>query len=232
MADIYWLRTVQYYGSERLFSQGKGYTLLRPLIDITTALDPRLELAYRYGAVFLSEDWPVGAGNPKQGIEVLESGVAALPGSWRLRWDLGSSWFFFMKNPRKAAEVLVQAESLPGAPYWLASLAAKFLEGDDRASAREIWRRQHESGDGSMRDNALYHLQTLDALDARDALNAASARFHDERGRFAASLEELADRGFIRRVPTDPTGVPFQYNPEDGQVAISRESRLWRSKYE
>jgi len=53
-ADVYWLRTVQYFGGERLFRADKRFELLRPLVDITTTLDPRLEIAYRYGAIFLS----------------------------------------------------------------------------------------------------------------------------------------------------------------------------------
>ena len=54
----------------------KRFELLRPLIDITTTLDPRMEIAYRYGAIFLSEPPPLGAGRPREGIEVLEQGVA------------------------------------------------------------------------------------------------------------------------------------------------------------
>ena len=60
-ADIYWLRTVQYFGAERLFSPGKRFELLEPLTEITTTLDPRLEVAYRYGAIFLGERVPLGS---------------------------------------------------------------------------------------------------------------------------------------------------------------------------
>ena len=65
-ADVYWLRTVQYYGGQRRFATDKPFDLLRPLIDITTTLDPRLEIAYRYGAIFLSEPPPTGAGRPRR----------------------------------------------------------------------------------------------------------------------------------------------------------------------
>ena len=233
LADVYWLRAVQYYGSERAFNPDPTYDNLRPLIDITTALDPRLELAYRYGAIFLSEDRPVGAGEPDQGLEVLERGVRALPGSWRLRWDLGAHWFFFMKDPKRAAAVLTGAKSIPGAPYWLDNLAARFLEGDDRNSAREIWRHQYEIGEGGVRDNALYNLQVLDALDVRDAYNAATERFRSAGGRNPSSLRELAEVGYVREpAPRDPTGVPFVYDAKAGRLRIARTSRLWRSKYE
>ena len=233
LADIYWLRTVQYYGSQRAFNPEPHYKNLRPLIELTTTLDPRLELAYRYGAVFLSEGYPIGADQPEQGIEVLEKGVRELPDSWRLRWDLGAHWFFFMKDAKRAATVLREATGVPGAPYWLESLAARFLEGDDRASAREIWRRHYETGEGGMKENALYNLQLLDTLDLKDAYNAAIERFRQASGRAPESIGELARKGYVKDpAPRDATGSAFVYDAAAGRVKIARSSRMWRSKYE
>ena len=232
LADIYWLRTVQYYGGQRAFSAEKRYELLRPLIDITTTLDPKLELAYRYGAIFLSEAWPSGPGKPVEGVEVLEKGVQALPLSWRLRWDLGSVWYFFLKDDKRAAQVLIDASKIPGAPFWLESLAGSMLVKGDRAVSREIWRRQYENGWGNMKDNALHHLQLLDALDARDALDETIARFAERAGRRPRSFEEMVSMGLLRSAPTDPTGVPFEYDAGRGRARISRRSTLWNPKYE
>src|SRR6201989_3064970 len=39
LADIYWTRAVQYFGS-RHFNGARRYDLLAPLLDITTDLDP------------------------------------------------------------------------------------------------------------------------------------------------------------------------------------------------
>src|SRR6267142_694790 len=41
LADIYWMRAVQYYGGKRL-KNDPGFRLLEPLIDIATTLDPQL----------------------------------------------------------------------------------------------------------------------------------------------------------------------------------------------
>ena len=60
-ADLYWLRTVQYFGGKRLRDPEKRFDLLEPLLDITTDLDSHLKIAYSYGAVFLSEPLPEGA---------------------------------------------------------------------------------------------------------------------------------------------------------------------------
>src|SRR4030095_15235032 len=58
-ADIYWIRAVQYYGGTKLSKEEKkDYSFLFPLLDITTTLDPRFNIAYRFGAVLLSEGYP------------------------------------------------------------------------------------------------------------------------------------------------------------------------------
>ena len=119
LADMYWLRTVQYFGGQRVYAEGKHFDLLHPLIDIATTLDPRLTIAYKYGAIFLSEPKPLGAGDPKSGIAVLEKGVAAMPENWRLRQDLGFFHFLFLKD---AASAVADSQRGGGDP-WCAILA-------------------------------------------------------------------------------------------------------------
>jgi hypothetical protein len=228
LTDLYWLRTVQYFGRQRLFSKQKSYALLRPLVEITTDLDPRFELAYRYGAIFLSEPWPNGPGKPREGVEVLEKGIRALPHSWRLRFDLACILFMFLEDAPRASRVLTDSARLPGAPFWMESLAARFMMKDNRAAARELWRRQLEQGFGFMKENAAYHLQILDALDLRDALGRLVERFAQAHGRRPRSLQELVGAGLLRGVPGDPAGVPFDYDPETGKVRVSARSKLYK----
>ena len=66
LADIYWTRAVQYFGSHHARS-AEEYNLLYPLLDITTTLDPKLIIAYRFGAIFLEEPPPAGSGSARQG---------------------------------------------------------------------------------------------------------------------------------------------------------------------
>jgi hypothetical protein len=233
MASVYWLRAVQYYGHQRAFTTSPDYALLGPLIEITNALDPRLELAYRYGAIFESEAWPLGAGRPEEGIKILERGIEALPDSWRLRWDLGGIWFFFMKDDRKAAQVFLDAAKLPGAPFWLQSLAASVLiQGGHRDISRRIWKEQYEHSQGAIRDNAFFHLQQIDALDEVETLSTLASAFAKRAGRLPASPRELVDAGLVARIPRDPSGVAFAYDPNTGRFNIARASKFWRSRYE
>src|ERR1700733_13768188 len=45
LADIYWTRVVQYYG-KNVGAQNADFSLLWPLLDVTTTLDSHLVVAY------------------------------------------------------------------------------------------------------------------------------------------------------------------------------------------
>jgi hypothetical protein len=229
-ADLYWIRTVQYFGGKRAFSQDRNFALLEPLIDITVTLDPRLDIAYRYGAVFMAEPKPAGAGRPHNAVKLLERGVAANPHNWRLRKELGYFHFIFLNDPHKGAEVLLQAAELPGAAYWLRTLAADMLgRGGDRETARTVWMQMYqEEEQGAIKANAHTNLQILDSLDLRDGLQHRVLEFGYRTGRRPHSLQELVTSGLIRSVPADPSGTPFEYDPKTGIVSVSRRSPLWR----
>jgi hypothetical protein len=228
-ADIYWLRTVQYFGGQRLYSRDKKFELLMPLIDITTTLDPRLVIAYKYGATFLCERPPEGAGRCDQGIKVLERGVAAMPGDWRLRQDLGFFHFIFQHDPERAAEVLMEASKIPGAAFWLKNLAAMCLaKGGQRDAARAIWRKIYDQSEGPMKDNALQHIEVLGAYDAAEDLQSMVAAVERRTGRRPETLEELRKAGLIRGAPVDKSGAPFLYDRQSGTVRVSPRSKLWR----
>jgi hypothetical protein len=231
-ADVYWLRTVQYFGGQRLFSQEKDFALLRPLVEITTTLDPRLEIAYRYGAVFLSEAPPTGAGRPREGIEVLEKGVRNLPLSWRLRQHLGFFNFLYLGDAQRAAAVLEEAAELPGAAFWLRTLAADLLaRGGDRASSRKMWQRMHDQNEeGILRENARLQLAIIDSLDLADHLAGLVDEFARRFGRRPERLRELQGAGLWGGPLSDLNGVPFRYDVSTGQVSISQDSQLWRPR--
>jgi hypothetical protein len=230
-ADLYWLRTVQYFGGQRLFAKGKRFELLEPLVGITTTLDPRLEIAYRYGAIFLSEPAPVGAGRPKSGVALLEKGVRALPQAWRLRQDLGFFTFIFLRDSKRAAQILVEAAEIPGAAYWLRTLAADILNrGGDRTASRKMWQQMYDQAEGDfIKVNAREHLRILDALDQADRLTEAVRLFERQTGRRPGRLEELVGPGLRPADLIDANGNPFAYDPVKGIVTVSRKSGLWRA---
>jgi hypothetical protein len=229
-ADLYWLRTVQYFGSERRFAQERRFDLLRPLIEITTDLDPRLEVAYKYGAIFLAERAPDGAGRPHEAIEVLEKGVRANPRSWRLRQDLGFFHYLFLHDAQRASEVLMEAADVPGAAFWLRTLAADLLlKGGERSASRRMWQQMYEQAEeGVIKQNARFRLLSLDSEEAADRLTAAVEEYARRFGRRPARLEDLPPAGLWKGPLKDAGDVPFSYDAETGRVTVSRSSTMWR----
>ena len=103
LADIYWMRAVQYYGGKRL-DDSSDFELLGPLIRIATTIDPHLLHAYRFGAIFLSER-ETGADRPEEAVPLLEKAIRHNPGRWELYRDLGFVYHWYLEDFNKAAEV-------------------------------------------------------------------------------------------------------------------------------
>ncbi len=228
-ADVYWIRAIQHYGGDRL-SKGGGakYELLYPLLDITTTLDPRFTIAYRFGAIFLAEPYPGGPGRPDLAIALLLKGLRAEPGKWQYLHDIGFVHYWQRRDAREAARWFQRAAEVPGAPNWLQPLAATMLiHGGDRASSRFLWQQLRDSADQEwMRALAERRLLQLQALDVIDRLEPAVRRF-------AASAdppytwERLVRAGVVRGVPLDPAGVPFELGAWSAVVRVSPESPLY-----
>lgn len=229
LADVYWVRAVQYYGGTRLSaSSTKRYDLLYPLLDITTSLDPRFNIAYRFGSIFLAENYPGGAGRPDLAIALLEKGFRANPARWQYLQDIGFVYYWWMGDYRRAGEWFNKAADVPGAPWWLRSLAAVTLaQGGDRQSSRRLWQALRETADNDwLRNNADLRLAQLDALDAIDQLTMVVRDFTARTGAIPASWDAIVQVRLLRGIPLDPTGVPYVLNAGTGDVTVGVESHL------
>ena len=193
-ADVYWIRAVQHYGGTRLAAgTRKQYDLLYPLLDLTTSLDPYFDIAYRFGAIFLAEEQPGGAGRPDQAIALLQKGLGAQPGNWRFAEDIGFTYYWWIRDYPAAASWFRRAADMPGAPEWLTPLAAVTLaEGGSRSSSRTLWTQVRDSAEAdSLKNQAQFRLSQLDAMDQIDALDHAIATFRTRAGSLPASWVDL-----------------------------------------
>jgi len=225
-ADVYWIRAIQHYGGDRLSAERRQrYELLQPLLDLTTTLDPYFTVAYRFGAIFLSEQPPGGPGRPDQAIALLEKGAAAQPHRWEFLHDIAFVHYWHLKDPVTAADYFRRAAAVPGAPGWLRPLAATMLSARDRSSARVLWQEILKSDQPWMQRTAHRSLSQLDALDQIEALQALVDRAGVPAGRRVTWID-LAQRGLIRGIPVDPAGVPYLLNPDASRVTLAPESSL------
>jgi tetratricopeptide (TPR) repeat protein len=228
-ADVYWIRALQHYGGDRLVKPPSKlkYQLLYPLLDITTTLDPYFNIAYRFGAIFLSEGYPGGPGRPDQSVALLRKGLAAMPHRWQYYHDIGFVYYWHLHDYKEAAEWFQRAAAQPGAPNWLSPLAAAMLtQGQDRTSARFLWQQIAKSEEQWLRRSAERALVQLDVLDQIDQLDAAIRRVPLPRGE-PYSWAAFARRGLLRGIPTDPTGTPYDLDPQTGRVTVSPRSSLY-----
>ena len=205
----------------------KRYELLYPLLDLTTSLDPYFNVAYRFGAIFLSEGYPGGPGRPDQSVALLRKGLAAMPEKWQYYHDIAFVYYWHLRDYKAAAEWFNRAAAQPGAPTWLPAMSATMLtQGDDRASARFLWQQILESEEAWLRKAAERALLQLEALDEIDRLEAGIKRFPLPPGE-RYSWQAYMKRGALRAVPLDPAGTPYEIDPATGRVTVSQQSRLF-----
>jgi hypothetical protein len=228
-ADVYWIRAIQNYGGDRLSgpkAQTK-YQLLYPLLDLTTTLDPYFNIAYRFGAIFLSEAYPGGPGRPDQSVALLRKAIVVMPYKWQYYHDIGFVYYWRLRDYQSAAVWFQRASEQPNAPNWLKPLAASMLvHGNDRAAARFLWQQIARSEEPWLRRNAERALLQLQALDEIDQLEAAVRRFPPAAGE-QYTWKGVTRRGIPIREPFDPTGTPYLLDPATGHVRVSEQSPLF-----
>jgi hypothetical protein len=229
IADIYWMRTIQYYGRrEEAARRPVRYKNLAALLDITTTLDPDLVDAYRAGSTFLAEPDPAGAGQPYEAVRLLDKGISRHPQDWRYPFDKGFIYFWFLKDFKTAGEIWLAASRLPNVPAWMQGLAAMSMsKGGAMEAARSLWQRQYQESDRvDVRENALNHLLSIQVAEDLWTLEYLIQKYLQKTGILPWRLGDLVRAGLAKRIPLDPLGMPYQYLPERSEVRLDPHSQI------
>jgi hypothetical protein len=230
-ADLDWIRAIQHFGGDRLSNRVKKYDLLYPLLARATTLDPRFTVAYRFGAIFLAEPYPGGAGRPDLAMALLQKGIAAQPEKWEYYQDIGFVYYWQLHDYKAAAGWFQRGGLVPGGPWWLRTMAAVTeARGGDRETSRELWRQILQVADNDfLRDQAQLRLTQLETMDQIDQLQAVVNRYRAATGRLPESWLTLVRAGMLLlrgEAPADPSGSPYRLDSETGRVSLSPTSRL------
>jgi len=226
MGAIYWTRAVQYYGQKHHLGD-QNLELLWPLLDISSTLDPNLIVAYRFGATFLSDAPPRGAGEPEKAVELLERGIKANPEYWRFYQDLGDVYYFDEKNYLKASQAFEEGSRNPAALPWMKTMAAKIAaEGGSLETSYALWLDVYQtSTNKDMRKNAEDHLRLVQAeMDIRKINKTADAYEKGTKHR-ATRISELVQAGLLPGQPRDPDGFAYVLN-DHGAAELNPKSPL------
>jgi hypothetical protein len=230
VADVYWIRALQHFGGERIAPPGhvRNYSLLYPLLDLTTTLDPYFSIAYRFGAIYLGEPYPGGPDRPDLAIALLKKGLREQPRKWQYMQDLGFVYYWHLHDYRAAADWFQRASAVPGAPSWLRPLAAVTLaEGGHRSASRTLWQQLAQSEEAWLRQAAALRLRQLDAMDVIDAVQARVDAYRGEHPGEPVTWQKLVAERLLPGVPVDSGGVPYALDPSTGRVTVARESSLF-----
>jgi hypothetical protein len=220
LADVYWTRAVQYFGGHHHVS-ARQYKLLEPLLDITTTLDPHLTVAYEFGAIFLAQKPPEGAGDPDAAVRLVERGARENPSAWRLYYNLGFIHYFERHDYAAAADAFERGSRVPGALPWMKVMAAQMSERAGQPdTARFLWSSLYETTPSEeIRATAAKHLRALQVDHDVSILEKLVSEYRERSGHWPTNWTEMAAAGYIRGVPVDPSRKPYRLS-DDGRVLV------------
>lgn len=137
IADGLWLGLLQYYG-DRMVREGeeRRFVNLAPMFDLITDLDPQFWFAYWLGAWAL-----VDAEEPDAAVTLLKKGHRLNPTDYNYPYLEGFVQFLGREDYPAAAKAFELAATLPDAPRFATSMAARMHEHTGQAGlSLQIWR--------------------------------------------------------------------------------------------
>ncbi|MBM3319108.1 MAG: hypothetical protein FJY73_00330 [Candidatus Eisenbacteria bacterium] len=213
LADILWLRAIQYYGEHR--KTDLVFDKAAHVFRVLTDLDPHFVEAYRFGALVVVED----ARDPKSGYALLRKGILENPERWELPFDLAFHHFLQGEHGwaasyfRRAARLNPENQRVAR----FAAFAEKRRGGLD--ASEEMWREILRTTENErFREAAEAALLGIQAARDTTALAEAARKFRDRTGIFPRSPEALVRAGLLARVPPEPFGERYVIHPVTGEV--------------
>lgn len=214
-ADLHYVRASQFYGGRvnRLADATRDdWAWLYTNLWIATELDPYFQDPYYLGNAFLTWD----AGLYVQANKLLKKGMDARTWDWTLPFYIGFNKFYFLNEPKEAADYLLKAYERPGAIPYLPNLAARLYQREGRTQAALAFLVNFWENERDEKLKKSYEIR-IDALRKILSLEKAVVMYKEKNGKQPEKLEELVKTGLIKEVPKDPYGGTF-YIRGDGVI--------------
>lgn len=220
LADLVWLRFIQYYGEHRMTDT--RFDLMYHILDILTTLDPYFVHAYTLGALMLTHD----AQRPDQAMKLLKKGMQADYNEWRIPFIYGFIQYVFLRDYKTALAYLGISSQKPDATdmpkRWAGYIALKRLR--DTKTALALWLDLYNNAKNpeERRIAKMYIQETRMLLDI-EFLNNKIEEFKTKFGRVPYHLNELVISGLIDSIPAEPHGEKYV-------IRNGRAYSLWQKK--
>ncbi len=217
VADLLWIQAIQAMG-ERKVTEEAGHWIYRAL-DVITTLDPKFVRVYEAGGIALVTLVVL----VEESNRILEKGIQYNPEVWSLPYLLGFNYYFELHDDAKAADYIARASRLPGAPEYLAQLAARLY-----VSAREpqvaidfLARMYEQTSDENVKSVLARRLKEVVVERDLQLLEGTISRYRERYRRPPERLEDLVGPGLLRALPREPFGGRYLYDPQTQTVRSS-----------
>jgi hypothetical protein len=206
LADMVWLRFIQYYGEHRMTDA--RFDLMYHILDILTTLDPYFVHAYTLGALMLTHD----ANRPDQAMKLLKKGMRADYNEWRTPFIYGFINYVFLRDYKTALAYLRISSQKPNATdmpkRWAGYIALKRI--GDLKVALALWLDLYNNAKNFEEKSIaeMYINKIKMELDI-EFLNKKIEEFKAKIGRQPISLKELVVYNIIDSIPTEPHGGKY-----------------------
>lgn len=217
VADLLWIQAIQAMG-ERKVTEEAGHWIYLAL-DVITTLDPKFVRVYEAGGIALVTLVVL----VEESNRILEKGIQYNPEVWSLPYLLGFNYYFELHDDAKAADYIARASRLPGAPEYLAQLAARLY-----VSAREpqvaidfLARMYEQTSDENVKSVLERRLKEVVVERDLQLLEGAISRYRERHRRPPERLEDLVGPGLLRSLPREPFGGRYLYDPQTQTVRSS-----------
>lgn len=213
VADLFWLRTVNYIGDER--SVKAGYPDAARLGELVTDIDPGFKTPYSVMNSVLT----VLSHQPEAAIALLDKGIQHIDW-WKLHFLQGYNYLFETKEYEKAAEQMALAASKKGGPPYLPLLAARLYAhaGDPDTAMAFVRARIDQAATEEEREGLARRYRDLWVTRDLRNINAAIEAYEQVHAETPRDVQALVEAGFLYVEPRDPAGN--SYLIQDG-VALS-----------
>jgi tetratricopeptide (TPR) repeat protein len=215
VADWIYIWAVQFYSD---YERSDRYRYVEHVFsDVISELDPHYVDPYWLGALIMT----VEADDLEGGLRLLDKGFANNPDQWVLPYLAGWECYHAGRLER-AGEYFERAAAVPGSPPDLRRIRAGLLARTGNVGdALQMWLRllQDPTSDDRTRAIARRHVRTLTVRLHVDQLGQAVAMYESQAGQRPSRLADLVAAGIVLRLPVDPDGRPYAYDPATGRVS-------------
>lgn len=227
------MKVMMYFGG--LMDNGPGkyrippdYQSMSRMIHGSVKLDPYNMDAYYFSQALLV--WDVGA--YRVATDLLVYGMKYRTWDWYLPFFAGFNSAYFLKDYQNAARYYQRAADLSGEPLF-ATLAGRYMHKSGKTELAIVYltTMARSAKNKAIKESYLVRLKALQAV---RVIERASDEYQLAFGRLPDNVEKLVSSGYLKKIPLDPYGGHFYFEP-DGKVSSTSEftfGRLRQQKLE